>query len=193
MKTTIHICETERREDMMHFESDALILHTPKNSDLVGLRRIMNDSKVYRLEPTYLPESGLTPDEALVKFQNLELERDRQCILGIYRKSDPETLVGLAELYDYKPSGRIISVGCRLAQDFWGCGIATSCAEAMIEFLMAETQVSLITAHCIPENLASQKSLTKAGFEHLQAKYEDWGYAEPTRADIYAYNIERNN
>jgi len=56
----------------------------------------------------------------LKNIQGLDLWKDRQCILGIFEKSDPDVLVGLAELYDFKPSGKVISIGYRLRSDYWG-------------------------------------------------------------------------
>jgi hypothetical protein len=43
----------------------------------------------------------------------MDLEEHRQCILGVYEKTDPSVLAGLAEFYDFKPSGKVISIGYR--------------------------------------------------------------------------------
>ena len=93
----------------MIIENDRLILRKLNKRDLPTLKILRDSPIVYRYEPTYLAERQDTPEKALMLLQQLDLDRDRQCILGVYQKTRPDLLVGLAELYDYKPSGKIIS------------------------------------------------------------------------------------
>ena len=95
---------------------------------------------------------------------------------------------GLTELYDYKPSGKVISIGYRLRPEYWGKGIATSLASALLDFIKNETEVELITAHVLPDNKASAKSILKNGFEYLLTKTEDWGYSQLCLADVYTFD-----
>ena len=95
---------------------------------------------------------------------------------------------GLTELYDYKPSGKVISIGYRLRPEYWGKGIATSLASALLDFIKNETEVELITAHVLPDNKASAKSILKNGFEYLLTKEEDWGNDQLSIADVYTYD-----
>ena len=79
------------------------------------------------------------------------------------KKAAPEVLTGLVELYDYKPSGKVVSIGYRLRPESWGKGIATQCVHAMIGYIRSNTQIELITAHVIPENKASGNIMRKLG------------------------------
>ena len=115
----------------------------------------------------------------------MDLFKDRQCILGVYEKEDPDTLVGLAEFYDFKPSGKIISIGYRFLPKYWGKGIATSCVRALLRFLKNETEVQMVSAHVLPDNKASARCLIKNGFEYLISKKEDWGDGKILQADVY--------
>ena len=172
----------------MFMENERLLLHPLRDEDLDSLTRFVNDPKIYRYEPTYLPELQDSPEKILTVLQKTDLCRDRQCVLGIYEKKTPEILAGLAELYDYKRTGKVISVGYRLAEEFWGKGIGSSCVQALLRFIRNETEVSLVTAHVIPDNIASAKVLLKNGFEYLFTKQEDWGHGHPTTADVYTYD-----
>lgn len=118
----------------------------------------------------------------------MDLREDRQCILGIYEKARQDVLVGLAEFYDYKPSGKVISIGYRLLPEYWGKGIATGCVHALLDYIRSSTQVELVTAHVIPENKASARCLLKNGFEYLLTKTEDWGHAQLSVADVYTFD-----
>lgn len=174
--------------DTMHIENDRLIICSLKKRDLKGLEALRSDQQVYCYEPTFLMELRGTPEEALEMIQHMDLYEDRQVFLGVYEKTAPSVLVGLAELYDFKPSGKVISIGYRLLSKYWGNGIATSCVSAILNYLRSNTEVELVTAHVIPENKASARCLLKNGFEYLLTKSEDWGYSQSCVADVYTFD-----
>ena len=169
-------------------ENERLLIHGLKNQDLNGLTAMRYDLRIYHYEPTFLAELQGTPKEAMRALQNMDLIKNRQCILGIYGKEDPDVLIGLAELYDYKASGQVISIGYRLRPEYWGKGIGSCCVRLLLDYIRNNTQVELITAHVIPENKASSRILLKNGFQYLVTKTEDWGYDRQTLAEVYAWD-----
>lgn len=176
-------------EAYMIIENDRLGLRRLKCKDLNILTEMRSDEKIYRYEPTFLAELQGTAGEALEALCGMKLDTDRQCILGIYEKKEPDNIVGLAELYDYKTSGKVISIGYRLRPEYWGRGIGTSCVSALIDFIKNNTDVELVTAHVMPANIASSRILIKNGFKYLLTKTEDWGHDEPTVADVYTLDL----
>ncbi|MBR0087296.1 MAG: GNAT family N-acetyltransferase [Lachnospiraceae bacterium] len=154
-----------------------------------GLSELRKDPLVYRYEPAFLSELQGTPEKALENIRQMDLFMDRQCILGVFEKGDPGTLAGLAEFYDYKPSGSVISIGYRFLSKNWGRGLATSCIGALLQYLRDHSEVKLVTAHVIPENRASARCLEKNGFEYLLTKTEDWGYETPCTAEVYTCDL----
>lgn len=176
------------RGNPIYIENDRLAIHGLEKKDLKGLEALRNDQKVYRYEPSFLLELQGTPEEALTAIQKTDLYQDRQCILGVYEKTAPSVLVGLAELYDFKPSGKVISLGYRFLSEYWGKGIASSCVRALLNYLQSNTEVELVTAHVIPENKASARCLMKNGFEYLLTKPEDWGYSQLFTTDVYTFD-----
>ena len=173
----------------IYIENERLLIRGLIDQDLDRLKAMRNDERIYRYEPTFLTELQGSPEEALKSIQEMNLDRDRQCIWGIFEKDDPDKLVGLAELYDYKPSGKVISMGYRLMPEYWGRGIASSCNSALTDYIKSNTQVEMITAHVLPENTASSRILLKNGFEYLLTKTEDWGYRFPCVADVYILDL----
>ena len=174
--------------NLMRIENDRLLIRNLDKRDLKGLEILRCDRTVYCYEPAFLTELQGTPEEALETIQHMDLYEDRQCILGVYEKTAPSILVGLAELYDFKPSGKAISLGYRFLSKYWGRGIATSCVCALLNFLQSNTDVELVTAHVIPENKASARCLLKNGFEYLLTKPENWGYSQSLVADVYTFD-----
>ncbi|MBR3244812.1 MAG: GNAT family N-acetyltransferase [Parasporobacterium sp.] len=173
----------------IHIENDRLLIRSLREQDLDRLKAMKSDKRIYQYEPAFLTELQGSPEEALRSMQEMDLDRDRQCVWGIFEKTDPDTLVGLAELYDYKPSGKVISMGYRLMTECWGRGIASCCNRALVDFIKNNTQVELVTAHVFPENTASSHILLKNGFEYLLTKTEDWGYSFPCVADVYTLDL----
>ena len=102
----------------VNIENDRLLIHGLREQDLAVLTAMREDSRIYRYEPSFLAELQGTPEEALKAIRSMDFEEDRQCILGIYEKAGPDVLTGLIELYDYKPSGKVVSIGCRLRPEF---------------------------------------------------------------------------
>ena len=182
-----------RREVLMsqnpiYIESERLLIQCLNKRDLNSLRSMRCDQLVYRYEPIFLAERQGSPETALELLRTMDLYEDRQCILGVYEKTDATVMVGLAELYDYKPSGKVISLGYRFKSENWGKGIASSCIHSLLEFIQSKTEVELVTAHVLPENKASARCLLKNGFEYLLTKEEDWGYGQLSLADVYTFD-----
>ncbi len=174
---------------MILTENEKIIIKSLEKKDLEGLRKMIENPNVYRYEPTFLTERQGTPEEALSAIMAMDIQRDRQCIFGVFETAEPDILTGLAEFYDYKHSGNVISIGYRFAEEFWNRGLATQTAMAMTEFLRRNTEVELVTAHVMPHNTGSGRVLEKIGFEYLLTKEEDWGSGEPVVADVYTMDL----
>ena len=177
-----------RRGEPIRIENDRLLIRGLKTRDFDALQAIRNDRPVYRYEPAFLLELQGTPEDALKVIQRMDLDEDRQCILGVYEKTAPSCLVGLAEFYDYKTSGKVISIGYRFLSEYWGRGLATSCVRALLDYIQHNTAVELVTAHVRPENQASARCLLKNGFVYLLTKTEDWGRDRLCTADVYTFD-----
>lgn len=172
----------------IHIENGRLLIRSLKMQDLDGLTAMRCDKRIYRHEPAYLAELQGTPEKSLEMIMHMDLNRDRQIILSVYKKTDSPVFVGLAEFYDYKPSGKVISIGYRFLPEYWGRGIATSCVHALLDYVQNHTGVELITAHVLPDNIASSRCLRKNGFEYLLTKTEDWGHRQLSIADVYTFD-----
>ncbi len=73
----------------MRIETDRLLIQGLTDRDLTALTAMREDAQIYRYEPTFLAELLGTPEEALRTIRHMDLEEDRQCILGVYEKHDP--------------------------------------------------------------------------------------------------------
>lgn len=78
-------------------ENDRLLIHGLRDQDLAALTAMREDRRIYRYEPSFLAELQGTPEDVFKAIQSMDLDEDRQCILGIYEKDAPDVLTGLIE------------------------------------------------------------------------------------------------
>ena len=72
-------------------------------------------------------------------------------------------LVGSCHLFVEHPTLREAWIGYVLAREYWGKGIMTEAARALLAFGFGELGLHRITATCRPENIGSQRVLEKIG------------------------------
>lgn len=149
-------------------------------SDADGLSELVDDPVVYRYLPTFLFERKYNVPAVIVERLYDEC-LEESLILGIYTEG---VFCGLAEFYGYRGEIHKISVGYRLLRKFWGRGIATKVLSMMMDYLLYETDIEIITASTMIENKASAGVLKNNGFTLVvHGSTEDWGYPEPTIVD----------
>ena len=167
-------------------EGDRIVLREITQDDAASLRELTGSEDVYRFLPTFLFEKKYDSIEYVIDHLYDECFRE-SIILGIFLKKDSsagESFCGIAEMYGFRDDIHKISVGYRLIERFWGQGIASEALGLMVGYLYNETDIEIITASTMIDNMASAKVLRKNGFDLVvHAVPEDWGYEEPTIAD----------
>ena len=148
--------------------------------DVPALKELTEDVEVYRYLPTFLFEKRYADAEEVIHRMYDEGLKE-SIILGIFQDG---TFCGLSEMYGYRDEIHKISVGYRLVKRCWGKGIAAKALALMISYLYDETDIEIITASTMIENVASAAVLRKNGFTLVvSGSEEDWGYDTPTLAD----------
>lgn len=149
-------------------------------SDAPALEELTKSRNVYKYLPTFLFEKKYSDARYVIDHLYDECWKE-SIILGVFRE---DAFCGLAEMYGYRDPIHKISVGYRLLEKYWGQGIATETLGLMIDYLYDETDIEIITASTMIENLASANVLIKNGFSLVvHAVGEDWGYGTPTITD----------
>ncbi len=149
-------------------------------SHAAGLEEMRKNPRVYRYLPTFLFEQKYE-DVGYVIDHLYDECRKESIILGVFYDGE---FAGLAEMYGYMDAIHKISIGCRLTERYWGCGIASEVVFLLVDYLYEETDIKIITASNMVENQGSANVLKKTGFDLVDhAVEEDWGYETPTIAD----------
>ena len=162
----------------------AVLLRKLEDRDREALWEFAHTGRIYRYLPTFLMEqSDEDAGVVLDRMYGKCMDEKTSMILGVFPEKD-DSFCGLAEFYGYKESIHKTCIGYRLAERFWGRGLASAAVALMVDYLFSKTDVEIITASTMVENHASARVLEKNGFIRTShAVPEDWGYDAPTVAD----------
>ena len=72
-------------------------------------------------------------------------------------------MIGTIGAYDFDPEKNQIEVGFSIERASWGKGYAAEALEAVLEYLTTQEGVARVTAWCASDNIASKRTLEKAG------------------------------
>ena len=174
-----------------YLENEKIIIRKMELNDVAALSEISNNDNVYKyISPFLHKKSNKALETAIKNLGGKEFEKKKYIIAGIYLKDNPNRLVGLAEMFDYKKRENKITVGYRLNEDYWNKKIATNVLKLMVEYLVNEVNITTLQAFVMPENIYSSKVLLNNGFvkEDFTAQEKNWGGQEIVTVDVYTYN-----
>lgn len=170
--------------EIPHLEGSRVVLRRLEDEDAGMLEELVSSDRVYRYLPTFLFEKQFDDmHEAIRKMYGDLFIRKESLILGVEAQGDGG-ICGLAEFYGLRDDVHKISIGYRFIERSWGRGIATETVELMVGYLFGQTDIEIITASTMVENVASARVLEKNDFIRTACGVEeDWGFESPTIAD----------
>ena len=170
--------------EIPRLEGEGIALGPVTQADAAALQDLMDNERVYRYLPTFLFEQQCADArDVIARLYAEPYVRKESLILGVREVAD-DVFCGLAEFYGLRDDVHKISVGYRLRECCWGRGVATRAVRLMVDYLYGQTDIQIIAASTMVENLASARVLEKSGFIRTAcAVGEDWGYDQPTIAD----------
>ena len=171
-------------DEIPHLENEYVELRKLEEKDAEALGEMTRSTRVYRYLPTFLFEKQYEDPREVIRLLYGDFFHTKQSlILGVFDKAGGD-FCGLAEYYGLKQDIQKTCLGYRLAEQFWGRGIATQTVKLMVDYLYTKTDTEIITASTMIENKASARVLEKNGFIQTGSSVpEDWGYEQPTLAD----------
>lgn len=158
--------------------------------DVTALSEISNNGNVYRYIPPFLyKKNDKLLATAIKNLGGRDFDKKKLIIAGIYLKDNPDRLVGLAEMFDYKKRENKITVGYRINEDYWNQKIATNTLKLMVEYLVNEIGITILQAFVMPENVYSSKVLLHNGFtkEDHTVQEKNWGGHEVVTLNVYTF------
>lgn len=125
--------------------------------------RLSNNEHVMK----YVTGHALNRQESDEMLGRIVKENDSETYFGRYLIEEKKTgkLVGAAKLEAY---GEEVEIGYRILEEYWGKGVATEIAKALLVFAIRKFQPPAVIAFVNVENAASIRVLEKAGFSNLE-------------------------
>ena len=161
-----------------------LILRDLRPTDLDDLYEYASDPEIDTFTPWDHYKNIEEARENLNDFLEA-YEKHGYWAWGIEHLADKK-LIGIININ--KPGyNRKVEVGYTIARAYWGQGLATEAAQALIQYGFEKLDLVRIEAVVLPENKASSKVLLKVGmqFEGLLRNYQVWK-GKPSDLEMYA-------
>jgi ribosomal-protein-alanine N-acetyltransferase len=151
-----------------HLETGRLLLRPFDLQDSDSLHGILRQEEVTR----YLPEDVMSLEE---------VKRIVEWLTECYQKNTPGHIVKLTLAVVWKEDQRIIGwcglgplefnprdieIYYGLSKEYWGKGIATEAAKAMLRYAFDNIKLDKIVAVTHPDNIASVKIIEKMGMSY---------------------------
>ena len=141
--------------------TNRLLLRPFESSDVEAAFEWFSDPAVMRFTPSGPDKSIDDTNARLKKYQEHQIVHGFSKWIVLDRETDrPIGDAGLLVLQDYD----WIDFGYRLAQSYWGKGLATEAGPEWIRAAFDQFQIDRLTAFVHPENVASIRVLHKLGF-----------------------------
>ncbi|MCJ2008958.1 GNAT family N-acetyltransferase [Methylobacterium sp. J-092] len=151
------------RDDVFRIETRSLWLRWPRAKDVDAIVRRAGDRSVAEMTARIRHPIDRMETETFVLEARRCNAAGEGLAMAVSLRSDPDGLVGFVGIRaDAATEGA--RLGYWLGRPFWGRGLATEAAEAMVHAYFAYAGGSVLSADARVENPASRRVLEKVGF-----------------------------
>ncbi|GGJ63886.1 GNAT family N-acetyltransferase [Virgibacillus salexigens] len=177
------------------FEMKQPILHTPR----LKLRKITLADLPAMFAYTsldgvtkYLPFDTHKRVEDTKLFIDYVLDQYTNCRLAPWaiELQSTNTFLGTIEYVFWEQENNTAEIAFVLSNHYWGRGIITEAAREVIRFGFEEMDLERVQARCFNANIASQRVLTKNGFQ-FEGTLRKRLFSKGKQQDIRVYSLLR--
>lgn len=175
-------------EQFPHIVADELTLRKIVDSDLDNIFEIYSNEKLFQYSPVMFKKSKNTVANMIGHFER-DFHKKKCIFLGICLNSEPNNIVGIAEMFDYSHEVNMITIGYRLNDRFWNKGIATKTVRVMIDYLFNNIGINRVQAFVMPENIKSQNVLQRNDFVKEGIIRQGYAWKGQGVVDLISYSL----
>jgi ribosomal-protein-alanine N-acetyltransferase len=161
---------------MIILETERLVLRRLLPEDLDALYALYADPEIRR----YYPEGTLTYPETKEELEWFLNGHSAYPELGLWATVHKESgrFIGRCGLLPWTIEERAeVEVAYLIAKEFWGQGLATEAARAIVGYAFAHLHLTRLICLIDPENVASQRVATKIGLAFEKEIVDEHGVA----------------
>lgn len=141
--------------------TDSLVLRAPHTEDIDAIAILANNPAIATMVTRMPHPYGRADAEAFV--QASAKRENGNCVYAI-TEADSGRFLGCCALQN-RDNGQSAELGYWVGEPFWGGGIATEAAHALIGMAFRTRDIDHIDARCRVTNPASRRVLQKSGFQ----------------------------
>ena len=164
------------------FETPRLIARRLQPDDLAPMFAVYSDADAMR----WVGDGEPITEEECVKWLEVTANNYRVRGYGMFALLGRETgeVVGFCGLVH--PGGQVdVEIKYALRRSYWGVGLATEAASAMLAYGAREHNLTEIIATTAPQNVASHRVLLKAGMKRAELRDNEDG----TRTQVFRWQV----
>lgn len=164
---------------METLETDRLYIRGLRADDLDELYEVCGDPELMRHVGDGRPLSREQTRHWIEKSQDNYAKHGFGCAAVVAK--DGDRFAGYCGLV-YGPGGAEVEIIYALKKQYWGRGLASEAAAAMLEYGLDKCRLKRIVATVDPENRASISIVKKLGMTHRENRLDEHGLPEAVYA-----------
>ena len=145
--------------------TERLLLRRWRDEDRLPFQRINADPRVMEFMPRLL--TAERSDAMIVRIEE-HFERHGFGLFAVEERTNAQFIgyVGLMIPSFQAPFMPAVEIGWRLAAEYWGRGLATEAARAVLHYGLDNLALDSVVSFAVPQNLRSLRVMEKIGMKH---------------------------
>lgn len=162
---------------MLKIETNRLIIRDHIAEDLLPLHSLLSNEQAMYYIPDLRTENLKESNENLsVAINEAKLKVREKYFFAIIMKETKEYVgdIGFTVMID-SSYGKVVNLGYFSLPKFWGKGVITEAADAVVDFAFNDAGVLKIETGCIKNNVGSERVMQKIGMiKEAELKMHVW-------------------
>lgn len=171
-------------------ETKRLKLRKTEKRDLQDIYELYANEEVVKHTPM---DAFITREDAWQEvIWHWEIYTQQIGLRWLIEDKESGKVIGSCGYLNYLKEHSRIEIGYDLAPSFWGRGIMSEAAEAVLDFGFNGLNVNRIVAKVEPRNKASIRLLSRLGFME-ESRLRENVFEKETFSDLYLYSLLRSD
>lgn len=162
-----------------------------QTTDAKDLYEIFSDFETVKYQQIPPMENMEQAEQTIVNFKKGydDKQKIRRCIVDLASNK----VLGLISLHTFNEANSSACIGFMLNRKYWNNGIMTETAQKLIEYVFESTDLNIIEARVVPQNIGSRKVCEKLNFKEIDFKEKNvLNFRDKTYEDQYIYQLQKN-
>lgn len=145
-------------------ETPRLTLRAPRMSDANDIFAYAQDAEFFTYLPAE-PHKSIEDTRAFIRSQLDFIAQEQRVIWSVVHRAD-QKVIGACNIHDIERKHFRCEMGYALARAYWGQGLMTEAARAMLRHAFGTMQAHRVVAMCEPNNIGSERVMQKCGMTY---------------------------